>query len=115
MVTIVNYKPIQNENGEQFFGLEVQGGIEAVRSQETDRMYFTARKATVACTFNEVTCQTLIGEKMPGKIQKVETEPYEYIIPGTEEVITMDYRYEYISEEDSIVQDNVVLEEELVM
>jgi len=115
MVTIVNYKPLNNEDGESFFGLEVQGGIEAVKSEESERTYFTARKATVACTFNEITCQTLIGEKLPGTIKKVEVEPYDYVIPGTEEVIQLGHRYEYTSEEDSIVQDNVVKSGELVM
>ena len=83
MVTIKDYKTFQKENGENFFALVVQGGLEAVKSKETNRTYFTAKTATVACTFDEETCVNLIGTEMPGKIMKVDVEPYEYAIPDT--------------------------------
>ena len=52
MVKIVDYRTYQNNDGEDFFALEVQGGIEAVKSRTTGRMYITARTARVACTFD---------------------------------------------------------------
>lgn len=36
-----------------------------MKSKETQRTYLTARTAKVACTFNELTCETLIGTELP--------------------------------------------------
>ena len=44
MVTIVDYKGYQREDSTEF-ELIIQGGVEAVRSQETGRTYLTARKS----------------------------------------------------------------------
>ena len=114
MVTIVDYKTYQKEDdGTDFHVLIVQGGLESVKSKETQRTYLTARTAKVACTFNELTCETLIGTELPGRIQKVQVEPYEYLIPDTGEMTTLTHRYEYIGEEETIIMDNVV-DKELV-
>lgn len=114
MVKIVDYKTYQNGDGEDFFALVVQGGIEAVKSKETGRMYITARTARVACTFDEETCQSLIGTSLPGKIQKVEVEPYEYVIEQTGEVIERSHRYELVDEDEAIVIDNIIKKEAVV-
>ncbi|HSD08869.1 hypothetical protein [Flavobacterium sp.] len=108
MVKIIDYKTYQRKDGEEFYALVVQGGLEAVKSQETGRTYFTAKKATVSCTFTEEMCNSLVGETLPGSIKKVNTEPYEYTIPDTGEVIELNHRYDYISEEDSVIEDNVM-------
>lgn len=106
MVTIVDYKTYQKENGENFYALVVQGGLEAVKSKETNRTYFTARTARVACTFGEEMCEKLIGTEMPGSIKKVEVESYEFAIPETGEIIKLQHRNEYVGEE-SIIENNV--------
>ena len=104
MVTIVDYKQRENEDGESFFVLVIQGGLEMVKSQESNRYYATARKANVPSTFNEITCKGLVGSQMPGKIQKVETDPYEYTVEETGEILELNFRYEYVPEED---KDNI--------
>ncbi|MEY8850023.1 hypothetical protein AB9K26_14480 [Psychroserpens sp. XS_ASV72] len=111
MVQIVDYKTYQKEDGSEFHALIVQGGIEAVKSKETGRTYLTARKANVPCTFDESTCESLKGTQMPGSIKKVEVETYDYVVPETGEMITLNHRYEYFSEEESIVSDNVISKE----
>jgi hypothetical protein len=113
MVTIVGYKNYQRENGEVFYALEVQGGIESVRSKETGRTYFTARTTKIPCTFNEPTCMSLVGTQMPGAIKKVSVDPFEFTVKETGEIIKMSHRYEYLSEEESIIDKNV-LKDELV-
>ncbi|WP_417876105.1 hypothetical protein [Winogradskyella sediminis] len=113
MVKIVDFKTYQTEDGKDFCTLIVQGGVEAVKSQETERTYLTARTARVACTFNEITCKSLIGTDLNGEIQKVEVEPYEYTVKETGEVITLSHRYEYIDEQERIVKENVLREEEV--
>jgi hypothetical protein len=98
MVKIVNYQKRQTEDGRDFFVLEVQGGIEMIKSQQTQQFYVTARKATISSTFDEVTCKALIGSDIPGKIDKVSCIPYEYTVKDTGEVITLSHRFQYVDE-----------------
>ena len=102
MVKIVNYQKRTTEEGKEFFTLELQGGIEVVKSQETGKLYMTARKASMSCTFDELTCKSLIGTELPGSVRKVECEEYEYTIKDTGEVITLSHRFEYVEQEASI-------------
>ena len=37
MVTITGFKTYQKEGGEEFYALEVQGGIEMIKSKETGK------------------------------------------------------------------------------
>lgn len=98
MVRIVNYQQRQTEQGKVFFVLELQGGIEMVKSSETGKFYVTARKATISSTFDELTCQSLIGSELPGKIEKINCDPYEYTIKETGEIITLTHRFEFVEE-----------------
>lgn len=95
MVTIIDYKSATNAEGEEFFMLIVQGGVEAVQSKETGRFYLTARKATVSTTFNQATCQSLIGTKLPGGVERHQVEPYTYVVEETGEEIVLSHRYSY--------------------
>ncbi len=104
MVRIVNYQQRQTEDGRTFFVLELQGGIEMVKSQETGKFYVTARKATISSTFDELTCKALIGSELPGAVEKVACDPYEYTVKETGEVITLSHRFEYVEQEKAITQ-----------
>lgn len=99
MVRISNYQKRTTEEGKEFFTLELQGGVEIVKSQETGKNYMTARKASMSCTFDELTCQSLIGTELPGSVKKVECDAYEYTIKDTGEVITLNHRFEYVDQE----------------
>ncbi|HLF52563.1 hypothetical protein [Flavobacterium sp.] len=99
MVRIIGYKKRETELGKEFFVLELQGGIEMVKSAETGKFYITARKASISSTFDERTCEALIGTELPGKVEKIECEAYEYTIKDTGEVIILTSRFEYIEEE----------------
>ena len=96
MVRIINYKTRQREDGTEFYLLEVQGGIEMIQSKTTKQYYATAKKATVSTTFDEDTCRGLIGSEFPGKISKITTEPYQYTIKESGEVVTLQHRYIYL-------------------
>lgn len=111
MVTIVDFKTFEKENGEKFHSLVVQGGLEAVKSQQTGKTYFTSKTVNVPTTFDALTCQSLIGNKIEGCVKKVETDPYEYTVKETGEIIVLTHNYEYVSEEDFIVDNNVVQKE----
>ena len=99
MVTVTDYKLRESLEGKTFFALILQGGVELVRSANGGS-YLTAKKASLPTTFDEVTCQTLVGTQLPGSIRKVETEPYEYTIQETGEVIMLTHRYEYQEQEE---------------
>ena len=100
MVTIVNYQQRQKEDGETFFVLEVQGGIEMVKSKETGNFYATAKKAFIPSTFTEQVCAALVGTKMEGKIVKQVCEPYTYVVKETGEEIIMEHRWVFTTDED---------------
>jgi len=100
MVTIINYKERQREDGTSFFVLEVQGGIEMIKSAKTGLYYASAKRATVSSTFDELTCQALIGTQMPGGINKVACDPYEYTVQESGEIITLSHRNTYQPEEE---------------
>lgn len=104
MVTIINYKERQKEDGSSFFVLEVQGGIEMVQSKVSGNFYATAKKAFLPSTFDALTCQALVGTQMDGAIEKVECEPYEYTIQSTGEIITLSHRYAYVQENKNVAK-----------
>jgi hypothetical protein len=46
---------------------------------------------------------TLVGKQLPGRIEKVEAAPYEYVVKETGEVLTLSHTYVYIPEEKQVV------------
>lgn len=95
MVRIVNYQKRQTEEGKPFFVLEIQSGIEMVLSTKTGQYYATAKRANISSTFDEETCKALLGTDMPGTIAKMDSEPYEYTIKESGEIIMLTHRYVY--------------------
>ncbi|MAL22157.1 MAG: hypothetical protein CMP05_11840 [Xanthomarina sp.] len=108
MVTIKNYKTITKDDGEKFYALILEGGIEPVLSQKTGRTYFTVRNATVPTTFGEQTCKSAIGTQFPGVIKRIECDPYKYTIQDTEETIELSHKWEYVDENLQVLKDHVV-------
>jgi len=106
MVRIINYKQREKEDGTPFFILELQGGIEMVRSQETSQFYATAKKAFITSTFDEPTCKALIGTEMPGSIAKQEVAPYTYVVKETGEELILHHRYVYVPENGQSFKDD---------
>jgi hypothetical protein len=51
MVRVIAWKPAQNKEGKDFISIQLQGGIEAIQSQQTGKMYLTARTAWIPSTF----------------------------------------------------------------
>jgi hypothetical protein len=111
MVTVIDYAARTNSQGENFFALILQGNLEMVKSRETGNYYATAKRASVTSTFTEGACEKLIGMEIPGSIQRVPSEPYEFTIPDTGEVIQLEHRWVYLAEGQTV--DAVVQEEEV--
>ncbi|MDR7208414.1 hypothetical protein [Flavobacterium piscis] len=102
MVRIIGYKKRETEEGKEFFVLEIQGGVSMEKSKTTGKFYVTANKATISSTFDEATCNALIGTELEGRVEKVASDPYEYTIRETGEVITLSHRFEYVEEENAV-------------
>lgn len=94
-VKIIDYKLRESLEGKSFFALVLQGGVEIVKSA-SGNSYATVKTVSIPSTFDEATCKALIGMEMPGTIQKVNCEPYEYTIQETGEVILLSHRHEYV-------------------
>lgn len=100
MVKIIEARKAQNKEGKEFISLKLQGNIEALQSQQTGKMYLSARTCYISSTFDEATAQALIGTQLPGIVRRVASDPYQYTIKATGEVITLAHRYEYSLKEE---------------
>lgn len=99
MVTVVSIKVSENnETKEEFYSLVVQGDIELVQSKQTGRMYATARECIISSTFTEQVALQMVGQTMPGNVEKVECEEYDWVNPDSGEIIRLSHRYEYVAE-----------------
>ena len=98
MVKVTGYKLRESLEGKSFFALTLQGGIEIVKSA-AGNSYATIKKASMPTTFDEATCESLVGTELPGFINKVSCDAYNYVIEQTGEVIVLFHRYEYEEQE----------------
>ncbi len=98
MVTVIDYVLRKNQEGEAFFSLILNGGITVLRSKKTGSYYATSQKCSIPSTFDERTCKSLIGEKIPGSIQKQPCDPYEFADKETGETIELSHRWVYLPE-----------------
>lgn len=108
MVKVINYLEREKRNGKAFFVLVVQGGVEAVKSVVTGKLYFTAKTTTVPTTFEEETCKTLIGTEFPGSIQKEACEPFEFEVEDTGEIISISTRNVYVDTAIEMIKENII-------
>ncbi len=99
MVTITNCFTRQGKDGKPFVVLELTGDVEMIQSASTGRFYATAKRCNVPSSFSEETARMLIGKQMPGRIDRVQADPYQYTIKETGEVITLAHTYAYTPEE----------------
>ena len=96
MVTVIDYHVRESKSGDTFTTLTLQGDLEMIMSQSSGKFYATARKASIITTFNEDACKSLVGKELPGRIEKKPVDkPYDYQIPNSDEVIKLDYTYEF--------------------
>lgn len=99
MVTITNYHVRKNNEGNSFIALELQGDIEMIQSATTGNFYATAKKCSMSSTFTEDVAKNLIGKQLPGRIDRVECDAYDFTVKDTGEVISLTHTYEYNPEE----------------
>ena len=95
MVTVTSFCKREGADGKEFNALILEGDVEMILSTKSGKYYATTKSCSITSTLHEVMCQRMIGRQLPGTIEKVECEPYEFTIPGTEEVITLKHTYFY--------------------
>jgi len=98
MVTVTDYQLRTTDESRSFYVLVLQGDLDFILSEKTGKFYATIKRAYMPTTFDEMTCQLMIGRQMPGSIEKVPCDPYEYTIKDTGEVISLNFRNEYVPE-----------------
>jgi len=92
-VKIVSYKLRETFEGKKFYALQLQGGAEIIESKSGNQ-YLTVKKASIPSTLDEDSCKALIGTELPGIIERVECEQYDYTT-SSGEIISLDFRYEH--------------------
>jgi hypothetical protein len=112
MLTITDFKIAESKQGKEFVSLTLTGGIEMVQSQETGMFYAKGMKCRIPSTLDETSAKALLGTQVPGIIQRIGCDPYDYTIKETGEVITLAHTYVYLPETSIVpIHEN---EEELI-
>ena len=104
MVTIIGTEKRVAATGKEFTVMILQGDVEIAVSKETGKSYLTARKTSIPCTFEESLAKTLIGRQLPGGIERVEVEQYDFIIPLTGKKIKLTHSYQYSKEPATVME-----------
>ena len=104
MVTIVGFEKRKNSTDEEFNVLILQGGVEAIISQQSGKPYITARKTSIPCTFGDEFAKSLIGKDLPGDIQRIECDAYTYEVPGTGEKLKLTHTYQYNADPATLIE-----------
>jgi len=101
MVTVSGYAERTRKDGSKFIALEITGGVELIQSSTTGRYYATTRRCSIPSTFNAVVAEAMIGQRLPGEVVKVITEPYDFINPRTGELMKLQHSYAYQADQKS--------------
>jgi hypothetical protein len=97
-VTIVGIEKKTNaKTKEAYLVLVVQGSAEAFISKATGRTYISASRSSVPCALDEAHAKSLIGQTLPGKIEKVECNEFEIKTP-TGKKIKISHTFQYSPE-----------------
>jgi hypothetical protein len=98
MVTVKDYAIRQAKDGREFIALILQGGLSLVQSKATGNMYATVKTCSIPSTFDESTAKEMLGERIPGSIQKKQCETYEWTNKETGEMMELTHRWVYLPE-----------------
>jgi hypothetical protein len=114
MVQIIDFVKRQNKEGVEFNALILQGGLEFVKSKESGAWYATLKKTSITSTLNDATCQNLIGQQIPGSVQRVECAPFDLTNKEPGEVLTLTHRWVYLKEGETI-EEKVIADSKVSM
>lgn len=95
MLQISKVKTIQKHDGTSFISLVLEGGVELVQSKNTGKFYAKGKKALMPTTLSEGAAIELVGSTIPGSIQRVSCDGYDFTIKDSGEVIRLYHTYLY--------------------
>jgi hypothetical protein len=98
MLKVTAFKERTSKDGKKFVTIDLQGGLELVQSSISGKFYACVRKTSVVSTFSSEVARMLIGSEIPGRIQRIECDPYEYTIQETGEIVSLSYTWGYVPE-----------------
>ena len=99
MVKVVDFAVRQRkEDGSEFIVLILQGGLSLVQSKQSGNFYATVKQCSIPSTFDEDTAKSFIGEKLPGSVQRMNCDAYEWVNKETGEVLELSHRWVYVPE-----------------
>ena len=82
MVTIIGLEKKTNlKTKASYLVLLVQGSAEVLTSKASGRAYISSRRASVPCALSDLQAKALIGQTLPGSIEKVACTPFEVKLP----------------------------------
>jgi hypothetical protein len=100
MVTIIGLEKKTNlKTKEPYSVLVLQGNAEVLKSKATSRPYISARKSTIPCALDDVQAKALIGQMLPGSIEKVACTPFEVKLP-TGKKVKISEKFQYFPEKE---------------
>jgi len=99
MVTVTDFSVHEDTDGRTFIMLKIEGGLSMAQSQTTGKFYMTVASAKIPCTFDEAMAQSVIGNTIPGKIVRVDCDPYSWTPPDEDDEIILQHRWEYRPED----------------
>jgi hypothetical protein len=79
MVTIVGLEKRKAADRKEFNVMNLQGSVEVAISKATGKPYLTARKTSIPFTFDEVMAKSLVGQQLPGEIERMEVDEYDFV------------------------------------
>jgi len=95
MVTIIGFERKTNKKtNESYSVLVLQGEAEVLQSKSTGRPYVTARKTTIPCALDDVLAKSLIGQTLPGDIEKIDCTPFDVKLP-TGKKVKISHTFQY--------------------
>ena len=79
--------------------LVIQGNAVVLQSKATSRSYVSARKTTIACALDDDLAKSLIGQTLPGSIEKVACTPFEVKLP-TGKKVKISEKFQYFPQKE---------------
>ena len=95
MVTIVEVAERTAANGNTFCSVMVAGDASVYTNAE-GKASLVALKASIPSNLPKDVLEGMIGSKLPGKVERVDTEPYQWTNPNTGEELTLSHTYRYV-------------------
>jgi len=102
MVTIIGLEKKTNlKTKEPYSVLVLQGNAEVLKSKATSRFYVSVRKTTIPCALDDVLAKSLIGQSLPGSIEKVACTPFEVKLP-TGKKVKISHSFQYLPDPEKV-------------